>query len=125
MADQLHWEQAAPVVTPAPAIMPELKTEAVLTLAAIIREVDGNHRMGAAALAEAILRHPAADCVFVASPPQPPMPWPELPEEVPECLLPDDQSSILRPFALFVWQYASITLAEMNPNRRQEGVSRG
>lgn len=95
------------------------------TLAAIIREVDGSHRMGAAALAEAILRHSAAADVFATSPPQPPMAWPELPEEVPECLLPDDQSSILRPFALLVWRYTCDTLAEMNPNRRQEGVSRG
>jgi hypothetical protein len=30
------------------------------TLAAIIREVDGNHRLGAGALAEAILAHPDA-----------------------------------------------------------------
>jgi len=30
----------------------------VLALAAIIREVDGNHSLGAAALAEAILKHP-------------------------------------------------------------------
>jgi hypothetical protein len=30
------------------------------TLAAIIREVDGDHRLGAGALAEAILAHPDA-----------------------------------------------------------------
>jgi hypothetical protein len=32
----------------------------ILRLAEIIREVDGTHRLGAAALAEAILAHPAA-----------------------------------------------------------------
>lgn len=30
----------------------------ILRLAEVIREVDGNHRLGAAALAEAILAHP-------------------------------------------------------------------
>ena len=33
-------------------------TDHILKLAEIIREVDGNHRLGAAALAEAILSHP-------------------------------------------------------------------
>lgn len=41
--------------TPAPE---EPKTERVLRLAAIIREVDGKHDLSAAALAEAILAHP-------------------------------------------------------------------
>lgn len=36
----------------------EPSVDHVLTLAAIIREVDGNHSLGAAALAEAILSHP-------------------------------------------------------------------
>lgn len=57
-------------------------TKAILTLAAIIREVDGSHKLGAAALAEAILRHPAAADVLTASPPPAPMEWPELPEDV-------------------------------------------
>ena len=35
-------------------------TDHILKLAEIIREVDGNHRLGAAALAEAILSHPAS-----------------------------------------------------------------
>ena len=35
-------------------------TDAILALAAIIREVDGNHSLGAAALAEAILSHPGS-----------------------------------------------------------------
>ena len=35
-------------------------TGAILALAAIIREVDGNHSLGAAALAEAILGHPGS-----------------------------------------------------------------
>jgi hypothetical protein len=38
---------------PAPAV----ETDAILALAAIIREVDGNNSLGAAALAEAILSH--------------------------------------------------------------------
>ena len=33
-------------------------TGRIINLAAIIREVDGNHSLGAAALAEAILNHP-------------------------------------------------------------------
>ncbi len=37
---------------------PELDADAVLSLAAIIRSVDGDHNLGAAALAEAILSHP-------------------------------------------------------------------
>jgi hypothetical protein len=44
------------------------------TLAAIIREVDGTHRLGAAALAEAILAHPAA---INAQPAPVPVPEPE------------------------------------------------
>ena len=35
----------------------------ILRLAEIIREVDGNHSLGAAALAEAILSHPQVDMV--------------------------------------------------------------
>lgn len=35
-------------------------TEDVLALAAIIREVDGGNRLGAAVLAEAILSHPSS-----------------------------------------------------------------
>ena len=46
---------AQAVATPAPE---EPETEHVLRLAAIIREVDGRHDLGAAALAEAILAHP-------------------------------------------------------------------
>ena len=44
---------------------------AALSLAAIIRSVDGSHSMGAAALADAILSHPDAASVF-----QPPAPAP-------------------------------------------------
>jgi hypothetical protein len=43
-----------------PAIQPVPAPMSVDTLAAIIREVDGGHDKGAAALAEAILAHPAA-----------------------------------------------------------------
>jgi len=35
-------------------------SDRILKLAEIIREVDGNHRLGAAALAEAILSHPGS-----------------------------------------------------------------
>jgi hypothetical protein len=45
---------ATPQPSPVPAPM------SADTLAAIIREVDGTHRLGAAALAEAVLAHPAA-----------------------------------------------------------------
>jgi hypothetical protein len=61
-------ESALAAEPPAPA---EPDTDAVLTLAAIIREVDGNNSLGAAALAEAILAHPNAASVF-----QPPAPAP-------------------------------------------------
>lgn len=37
--------------------MAEPDVELILTIAAIIREVDGNHSLGASALAEAILSH--------------------------------------------------------------------
>jgi len=37
------------------------KVEHILILADIIREVDGSHSLGAAALAEAILDHPSVD----------------------------------------------------------------
>jgi hypothetical protein len=43
---------------------PELDADAVLSLAAIIRSVDGAHNLGAAALAEAILSHPDATGVL-------------------------------------------------------------
>jgi hypothetical protein len=51
-----------------------------------------------------------------------PMEWPELPREVPEYLLPDNQRHAA--LALLVWEHARSTLAEMNPNR-QGDVSRG
>lgn len=76
------------------------------------------HRDDAKGLARELL----ANRILAGAPE--PMAWPELPREVPECLLPDNEDSILRPLASIVWQYARITLAEMNPNR-QEGVSRG
>ena len=38
--------------------MTEPDVNLILALAAIIREVDGNHSLGAASLAEAILKHP-------------------------------------------------------------------
>lgn len=42
-----------------PQIDPEdASIEAILDLAALIREVDGSHTLGAAALSEAILSHP-------------------------------------------------------------------
>jgi hypothetical protein len=40
----------------------------ILRLAAIIREVDGGNRLGAAALAEAILAHPDCDMALYAQP---------------------------------------------------------
>ncbi len=43
-----------------------VEVDNVLTLAAIIREVDGGHRLGAAALAEAILNHRNAPAIFQA-----------------------------------------------------------
>ena len=53
-ATALITRYAHPTIEPVPAPM------SADTLAAIIREVDGTHRLGAAALAEAILAHPAA-----------------------------------------------------------------
>lgn len=61
-------ESALAAEPPAPA---EPDTDAVLTLAAIIREVDGNNSLGAAALAEAILAHPNAASVFQPTAPAP------------------------------------------------------
>jgi hypothetical protein len=51
---------------------PELDADAVLSLAAIIRSVDGAHNLGAAALAEAILLHPDATGVLQLPAPTPP-----------------------------------------------------
>jgi hypothetical protein len=51
---------------------PELDADAVLSLAAIIRSVDGAHNLGAAALAEAILSHPDATGVLQLPAPTPP-----------------------------------------------------
>ena len=39
--------------------MTEPNVDLILALADIIREVDGNHSLGAAALAEEILKHPS------------------------------------------------------------------
>ncbi len=39
--------------------MNEPDVDLIIALAAIIREVDGNHSLGAASLAEAILEHPS------------------------------------------------------------------
>jgi hypothetical protein len=44
------------------------KEEQILRLAAIIREVDGNHSLGAGALAEAILSHHLVIGVLIATP---------------------------------------------------------
>jgi hypothetical protein len=41
-----------------------VETEDIITLAAIIREVNGGNRLGASALAEAILSHPNAPAIF-------------------------------------------------------------
>lgn len=73
--------------------------------------------------AEGLARELLANRILAGAPE--PMAWPELPEEVPECLLPDNQDSILRPLASIVWQYARDHLAEMNPNRQQEGQGNG
>ena len=48
--------QPVDLATPTPALPP--RVDHILTLAAIIRKVDGRHDLGAAALAEAILAHP-------------------------------------------------------------------
>ena len=45
-----------------------MNTDHILKLAEIIREVDGNHRLGAAALAEAILSHPGSRWIPVVEP---------------------------------------------------------
>jgi hypothetical protein len=53
----------------------------ILRLAEIIREVDGNHDKGAAALAEAVLSHPQIGMVLAAEqqwPPPKPIPTEEL-----------------------------------------------
>ena len=61
MADPIRAALAAPT--------PEQDTNAVLRLAAVIRQVDSSHSLGAAALAEAILSHPAAREVLAATTP--------------------------------------------------------
>ena len=53
-AETTHWRPATPQPSPVPVAM------SADTLAAIIREVDGTHRLGANALAEAILSHPGS-----------------------------------------------------------------
>lgn len=73
--------------------------------------------------AESLARELLANRILAGAPE--PMAWPELPEEVPECLLPANQDSILRPMVSIVWQYARITLAAMNPTRQQEGQGNG
>lgn len=42
----------------------DLETESILTLAAIIRDVDSGNKKGAADLAESILSHPKAKQLF-------------------------------------------------------------
>ena len=46
--------------------MTEPDVDLILALAAIIREVDGNHSLGAASLAEAILGHHSLISVQIA-----------------------------------------------------------
>jgi hypothetical protein len=53
-AETTHWRPATPQPSPVPVAM------SADTLAAIIREMDGTHRLGANALAEAILSHPGS-----------------------------------------------------------------
>ena len=55
-ADAVKRTKAALAQPEPQGLMPEV--DDILRLAAIIRRVDGNHDKGAAALAEAILRHP-------------------------------------------------------------------
>lgn len=73
--------------------------------------------------AEDLARELLANRILAGAPA--PMEWPELPRKAPECLLPDNQNSILRPLVLLVWEHARLTLAAMNPNRPQEGQGDG
>ncbi len=75
----------------------------------------------AESLARALLTRPETQRVLAPAP----MEWPELPEEVPECLLPDNQNSILRLMVRLAWEHARDTLAGMNPNRQEEGQGNG
>jgi|LauGreDrversion4_2_1035121.scaffolds.fasta_scaffold52644_8 hypothetical protein len=47
--------------------MSDLDVNKILNLAAIIREVNGNNDLGAAALAEAILSHPKFQSIYQES----------------------------------------------------------
>jgi hypothetical protein len=67
--------QAAPAAAPAPDELPP-KVGHILRLAEIIREVDGTHDKGAAALAEAILSHPGIAEVLPTAPAATPGPAP-------------------------------------------------
>ena len=94
---------------------PAPEADAALSLAAIIRQVDGSNSLGAAALAEAILSHPDAASVF-----QPPAPdhipgatemvgdgereelaqWLDTQAEYYECLSPEGSAKACRAAAL-------------------------
>ena len=66
---QVHGARRAALAQPQPEVVgPD--TDSILALAAIIRAVDGNHSLGAAALAEAILSHPGScwRCAALAQP---------------------------------------------------------
>ena len=77
-----HQPKTPPMKTREPdsATEPSDDVDDILMLAAIIREVDGAHRLGAAALAEAILSHPASRWGHQPAPPPPaPPPTPPTP----------------------------------------------
>jgi hypothetical protein len=115
--EDLERRVAALEAAAAPTPQPDEQRLAYLT--SWLRGYIGPKSLLSADGAESLARQLLANRILTGAPA--PMEWPELPREVPECLLPDGQSSILRPFAFLVWRYAHETLAAMNPNRQGEG----
>ena len=76
---------------------PMADTYQVLNLAAIIREVDGNHSKGAAALAESILDHPGFRAALADEPAEP-IPPAALPEGYIDPEHSEDDRALLQTF---------------------------
>ncbi len=108
---------------PAPQPEPPTDDQRLAYLTSWLRGYIGPKSLLSADSAHDLAREMLANRILAGAPA--PMEWPELPREVPECLLPDNQNSILRPLALLVWEHARSTLAEMNPDPQWEGRNDG
>jgi len=113
-----QWEDLERRVTAleaAAAPTPQPDDQRLAYLTSWLRGYIGPKSLLSADGAESLARQLLANRILTGAPA--PMEWPELPREVPECLLPDNRN--LRPLVFLVWEHARLRLLAMNPNRQE------